>query len=370
MTSHDTGAPRAGDTVVLLGTKRGLFLLRSRDRITWECEATALSGTQVYHAALDLRGGRQRIFAADNGDFFGTFLRYSDDFGQTWREPERGIQFPEESGLSLKNIWMIEPGRRSEPDVVYAGVDPATLWVSEDAGVTWSLNEALANHPTRSEWNPGAGGLCLHTIIPDYSNPARMWLGISAVGCLRTDDNGQSWQFMNKNTRASFLPDPYPEFGQCLHRMTQHPTQPEILYQQNHCGIYKTEDGAESWTDIQGELPSEFGFPIALDAHHPDTVYTVVERPDGRCNVGDDFTVYRTQDGGASWQPLTNGLPQGQGVRLGVLRHGMCTDSHDPCGVYVGTNTGQLFVSADGGEQWRLAADYLPPIYSVSVAVL
>jgi hypothetical protein len=345
-------------------------MLRSRDRITWDCTPTTLAGTSIYHAMLDQRAGRQRIFAADNGAFFGTFLRYSDDFGQTWHEPERGIQFPEESGLSLANIWLIEPGRRSEPDVVYAGVDPASLWVSEDAGVTWSMNAGLANHPTRAEWQAGGGGLCLHTIVPDYADPARMWVGISSVGCLRSDDNGQSWQFMNKNTRAGFLPDSYPEFGQCLHRMAQHPSQPNILYQQNHCGIYKSEDGAESWTDIQRDLPSEFGFPIAIDPGHPDTVFVIVENQEGRNNFGEQFTVYRTQDGGATWQSLTNGLPHGAGVRLGVLRHGMVTDSHDSCGVYVGTNTGQLFASADGGESWRMAADYLPPIYSVSVAVM
>ncbi len=368
--SHDsTITPRPGDTVALLGTKRGLYLLRSRDRITWECAPTTLAGTRVYNATLDQRGGRHRIYAADNGDFFGTFLRYSDDFGQTWHEPERGIQFPEESGLSLANIWVIEPGRASEPDVVYVGVDPASLWVSEDAGVTWSLNAGLAEHPTRSQWNPGAGGLCLHTIVPDYSNPQRMWVGISAVGCVRTDDNGKTWQFMNKNTRASFFPDPYPEFGQCLHRMTQHPTEPNTLYQQNHCGIYKSVDGGESWIDIQRDLPSEFGFPIALDRNHPDTVFTIVET-EGRNNFGEQFTVYRTRDGGEQWETLTNGLPSGSGVRLGVLRHGMTTDSHDPCGVYVGTNTGQIFVSSDAGDSWRLAADYLPSIYSVNVAVI
>ncbi len=369
MANSDTAAPRTGDTVVLVGTKRGLFMLSSRDRITWDCAPVGLAGTRVYYAALDQRGGRRRIFAADNGDFFGTFLRYSDDFGQSWVEPERGIQFPEGSGLSLSNIWLIEPGRRSEPDVVYVGVDPASLWVSEDAGVTWTMNAGLANHPTRAEWSPGAGGLCLHTIIPDYANPARMWVGISAVGCLRTDDYGESWQFMNKNVRASFQPEIYPEYGQCLHRMTQHPSQPNVLYQQNHCGIYKSEDGGENWIDIQRDMPSEFGFPIALDPSHPDTVFVVVET-DGRNNFGDQFTVYRTQDGGDNWQSLTNGLPHGPGVRLGVLRHGMCADSHDSCGVYVGTNTGQLFASADAGDSWRLIADYLPSIYSVSVAVV
>lgn len=369
--AYDNAAePHPGETVVLLGTKRGLFIMRSRDRITWECAEPTLAGKRIYYAALDQRGGRQRMFAADNDDFFGTYLRYSDDFGQTWHEPERGIQFPEDSGLSLKNIWVIEPGRASEPDVIYAGVDPATLWVSRDAGVTWELNEGLATMPARAEWSPGAGGLCLHTIVPDYSNPDRMWVGISAVGCLRTDDNGKSWRYMNKNTRAGFLPDPYPEYGQCLHRMTQHPTQPNVLYQQNHCGVYKSEDGGENWIDIQRDLPSEFGFPIALDHNHPDTAFVIVENPEGRNNFGEQFTVYRTRDGGDQWESLTNGLPHGPGVRLGVLRHGMCADRADPCGVYVGTNTGQLFVSADGGDSWNVAADFLPPIYSVFVTTL
>ncbi|MEO7000825.1 MAG: sialidase family protein [Ktedonobacterales bacterium] len=369
MTVHNATKLHTGDTLLLLGTKRGLYVARSRDRKTWTFEPTTLAAMPIYYATLDQRE-KQRIFAAENGAFFGSFLRYSDDLGDTWHEPERGIQFPEESGESLKNIWVVEPGREAEPQVVYAGVDPANLWVSEDAGVTWNLNAGLANHATREHWNPGAGGLCLHTIIADYANPDRMWVGISAVGCVRTTDGGKTWQFMNKNTRADFMPDKYPEFGQCLHRMTQHPTQPDTLYQQNHCGVYKSENGGEDWTDIQGSLPSEFGFPIALDASHPDTVFVVVEHGMGRHNVGDQFTVYRTQNGGTTWEALTEGLPQGSAVRLGVLRHGMCADTHDPCGVYVGTNTGQLFGSADGGDSWRLLADFLPPIYSVTAAVI
>ncbi len=366
--AHDTDYP-AGTVVLLVGTRRGLFILTSRDRETWDTHPTALNGHRIYNATLDQRAGC-RIFAADNGDFFGTFLRFSDDFGQTWQEPERGIQFPPESGLKLANIWVIEPGRPTEPHTVYAGVDPASLWVSHDRGVIWELNQGLATHPTRERWEPGAGGLCLHTIVPDASNEARMWVGVSAVGCIRTDDNGQTWTFANKNTRADFLPEKYPEYGQCIHRLVQHPTMPDVLYQQNHCGIYKSTNGGEEWVDIRSNLPSEFGFPIALDAHRPDTVFVVVEEPAGRHNVGEQFTVYRTRDGGGQWEPLTAGLPEGPGVRLGVLRHGMCADTLDPCGVYVGTNTGQLFASNDGGDTWRLIVEYLPSVYSVTAAVL
>lgn len=265
---------------------------------------------------------------------------------------------------------MIEAGRADEPETVYAGVDPASLWISRDAGKTWTLNAHLAHHPTRERWEPGAGGLCLHTIVPDYANPSRMWIGISAVGCMRTDDGGESWQFLNKNVRASFLPDPYPEFGQCIHRFVQHPTNPNVLYQQNHCGIYKSTNAGDDWTDIQHNLPSEFGFPIALDAHHPDTVYVVVEDPMVRDNVGKQFTIYRTENGGEQWEPLTNGLPEGEGISLGVLRHALCADTLDPCGVYVGTNTGQLFASRDRGDRWQLIADFLPPIYAVTATTI
>ena len=367
MAQHSTH--KEGTVVLMVGTKRGLFLLTSPDRERWEVQGPMLKGRRIFNAALDQRGGRRRLFAAENGDFFGTYLRYSDDFGVTWQEPERGIQFPEESGFKLENIWLIEPGRESEPETLYVGVDPANLWESHDGGVNWELNEALANHPTRDQWNPGAGGLCLHTIVPDPSNASRMWIGISAVGCIRTDDGGQSWKFVNKNTRAGFLPDPYPEFGQCIHRFVQHPTQPDTLYQQNHCGIYKTNNAGDDWIDIQHNLPSEFGFPIALDVHNPDTVYTIVE-DEGRSNVGKQFVVYRTTNGGEHWESLTRGLPEGNEVALGVLRHGMTTDTLNPCGVYVGTNTGQLFASRDRGDSWNLIADFLPSIYSVRAAIV
>ncbi len=357
-----------GTVVLALGTKRGLFLMTSSDRVKWDVHPTSLPAHRIFHAIVDQRADC-RLFAADNGDFFGTFVRYSDDWGETWQEPRQGIQFPQDSDLKLQNIWVFEPGRPDEPETVYAGVDPASLWVSRDRGETWEPNGALLTHPTRARWEPGAGGLCLHTIVPDASSPSRMWVGISAVGCLRTDDGGQSWVFANKNTRAGFQPDLYPEFGQCIHRLVQHPTRPDILYQQNHCGIYKSTNGGDEWIDIQRDLPSEFGFPIALNPQHPDTVYVIVEA-DGRHNIGHQFTVYRTTDGGESWEPLTKGLPGGAQVKLGVLRHGMCTDSLAPCGVYVGTNTGQLFASRDEGDSWELLADFLPPIYSVTATVL
>jgi photosystem II stability/assembly factor-like uncharacterized protein len=360
-----------GTTLLMVGTKRGLFLVTSADRKNWTVTPTAPTIGRVFNATLDQRGGKKRLFAADNGDFFGSFVRYSDDFGQTWTTPEQGngIAFPEGGKLALENIWLIEPGRVDDPDTVYAGVAPASLWVSHDRGATWSMNEGLESHPSRPEWNPGAGGLCLHSIVVDYSRPERMWVGISSVGVLRTDDGGQNWRFANKGTRAGFQPDIYPEFGQCVHRLIQRPDQPNTLYQQNHCGIYRSENAGDDWRDIQGTLPSEFGFPIALDQRNPDTFFTIVEG-EMRANFEDGFQVYRTRDGGESWETLTNGLPVGPEVRLGVLRHGMATDGADPCGVYVGTNTGQLFGSNDQGDSWSVIADYLPSIYSVTATVI
>jgi hypothetical protein len=363
-TSYPTG------TILLLaGTKRGLFILSSQDRRTWTVDAQSLKGKRIFNTYLDQRNGG-RMFAADNDDWFGSYLRYSDDLGKTWHEPSQGIQFSEESGLKLKNIWIVQPGRDDEPQTVYAGIDPASLWVSTDGGETWDPDPGLLNHPTRDRWGPGAGGLCLHSIVPDYSNPDRMWVGISAVGCMRTDDGGKTWKHVNKNTRNDFLPDIYPEYGQCIHRLTQHPTKPDTLYQQNHCGVYKSENGGDDWIDIQGSLPSSFGFPIAVDAHHPETIFTIVEDGQQRNNVTSQFSVYRTQDAGDSWEELTNGLPAGEGVRLGVLRHGMCADSLDPCGVYVGTNTGQIFASNDCGDSWNLIADFLPSVFSVTTAIV
>jgi hypothetical protein len=358
-----------GHVIITVGTKKGLFLLSSVDRHSWDVRGPLLRGHRIFNAIIDPRNN-YRLFAADNGDFFGSFLRYSDDFGETWLEPERGLQFSAESGEKLNAIWLIEPGRATEPGVLYAGADPASLWMSSDGGLNWELNAGLATHPTRDRWEPGGAGLCLHTILPDPSNAARMWVAISAVGCLRSDDAGKSWTFANNNVRVDFQPTKYPEFGQCVHHVIQNPLQTEVLYQQNHCGIYKSVNGGDDWIDIQQNLPSDFGFPIALDPQHPETLYVVVEDTETRQNMGQQFTIYRSENAGEQWKPLTQGLPKGSGVGLGVLRQALCTDTKDPCGVYVGTTTGQLFASADRGENWQMIADFLPPIYSVTTTIL
>lgn len=360
-----------GTVVVLAGTKRGLFMLTSRDRRSWRNEGQIFPTSRVFNAVLDQRLS-PRIFVTDNGDIFGSAIKFSDDFGETWQEAKQGIRFPKESGRKLENVWIIEPGRATEPETVYAGVDPASLWVSEDRGETWELNEGLESHPTRPKWEPGLGGLCLHSIVPDPVDPSRMWVAASAVGCFRTDDGGRTWTPMNKGVPVRHLPVEYPEFGQCVHRLIPHPAEPETLYQQNHYGLFATRDGGREWADIRSNLPSFFGFPMGMDRKHPDTLYVVVETDptQGRHNIGDQFSVYRTDDAGKRWRRLTKGLPKGPGVRLGVLRHALATDSKDPVGVYVGTSTGQLFASRDRGDSWQLMADFLPSIYSVTAGVL
>lgn len=360
-----------GSTVLLVGTKRGLFMFSSRDRKRWRSDGQIFPTSRVFNAVLDQRMS-PRIFATDNGDIFGSFVAYSDDLGDSWTPAKRGIKFPASGGRAVENLWIVEPGRATEPETLYAGADPASLWISNDRGETWDLNEALEAHPSRASWMPGLGGLCLHSIVPDHANKARMWVAASAVGVIRSDDAGKTWAFKNAGVPARHLPETFPEFGQCVHRLLQHPSEPNRLVQQNHWGLFASRDAGESWEDIQSNLPNFFGFPMAMDRANPDTLFACVETsPDqGRHNIGDQFTVYRTDDAGGKWKPLTRGLPKGKHVRLGVLRHAMCTDEKDPVGVYVGTNTGQLFASADRGETWATVADYMPQIFSVSAAVI
>lgn len=360
-----------GTVVLLAGTKRGLFMFSSKDRRSWTSEGQIFPTSRVFNAILDQRLS-PRIFATDNQDIFGSSVSYSDDFGASWTPAKRGIKFDESSGRTVENVWIVQPGRSREPETVYAGIDPASLWTSHDRGETWELNEGLEAHPTRENWQPGLGGLCLHSIVPDETNPSRMWVAASAVGVLRTDDGGKTWAFKNTGVPARHMPEIYPEYGQCVHRLLQHPGAPETLYQQNHWGHFASTDGGETWTDIQANLPSFFGFPMAMDRSHPDTLFVCAETsPEaGRHNIGDQFAVYRTDDAGKSWTTLTSGLPGGAHVRLGVLRHAMCADTEDPVGVYVGTNTGQLFASADRGDTWTTVADFMPQIFSVNVATI
>lgn len=365
-------APKKGDVVLLVGTVKGLFLARAgRPRARWDFGGPHFPGSGVYAAAYDGRAGRRRLWAGASSMHWGATIHRSDDFGRTWTGPEESaLRFPEGAGQSLKQVWQITPGRADEPNRLYCGVDPAALFESPDGGKSWAPVAGLFEHPNRPRWAPGGGGLCLHTIVPDPTRRARTWVAISTGGVYRTDDGGRSWAPKNRGIRAEFLPDKHPEFGQCVHKVVHHPARPDRLFIQNHWGLYRSDDGAESWRDVAHGVPSDFGFAMAIHPHDPETVYIVPLESDlFRCTPGARFRVYRTRNGGESWQALTRGLPQKDAYET-VLRDALATDSLDPAGVYVGTRSGKLFASRDGGTSWQRLADGLPSIVCVKAALV
>ncbi len=371
--SLDTpSAPSRGDVVLLVGTMKGAFLFRSdASRKEWRVEGPYFKGEAVYAMAFDGRGGRHRTLAATKSWHWGAVIHSSDDLGATWTAPDRqNVRFPESAGQALENIWQIRPGRESEPDVLYAGVEPAALFRSEDGGDTWAPVQGLLETEDRKRWTPGGGGLCLHTIVLDHADPRRMGVAVSTGGFYRTEDGGETWRACNHGVRAEFLPDKHPEFGQCVHKVVNHPSRPERLFLQNHWGLYRSDDWGDSWTDIANGVPSDFGFAMEVNPHEPDTAYIVPLESDGFRVVPEArLRVYRTRDAGASWEPLSNGLPQ-EGAYETVLRDGMTADSLDPAGIYFGTRSGKLYGSADAGDSWREIADALPPVLCVKAAVL
>ena len=364
-------SPRPGDVLILVGTMKGAFIVRSdARRQEWDVGGQYFPGSAVYATAFDARAGRHRLWAGPHSMHWGGLLRSSDDFGKTWTNPEQAnVKFPESSGAALAQIWQIVPGRESEPDTLYCGVEPAALFVSRDAGETWSLSEGLWNHPHRPQWQPGGGGLCLHTILPDPERPDRMRIAVSAAGMYVTDDRGVSWRASNKGVRADFLPEKYPEFGQCVHKVAQARRRPDRMFLQNHWGLYRSDDRGESWTDIANGVPSDFGFPMAIHPHDPDTAWIVpLESDEFRCTPEGKLRVYRTRDGGARWEAQTDGLPQ-DGAYETVLRDALAVDAIEPHGVYFGTRSGKLFGSADEGTRWSTLLDGLPPVISVKTAI-
>ena len=363
---------RAGDVVILVGTAKGAFLCWSdRARRTWRIDGPHFKGESVYAMALDQRGGRRRILAGTRSFHWGSVIRSSDDLGATWSAPERqNIKFPAGTDLALTQVWQIRPGPPDDPDLLYAGVEPAALFESRDGGDSWTLVEGLHSHEHRAQWQPGGGGLCLHTIVLDPANPKRILIAISTGGVYRSDDGGRTWQARNKGVRAEFLPDKHPEFGQCVHKVARAASGTGRLFLQNHWGLYRTDDWGDTWHDVANGVPSDFGFALDTHPHERDTAYIVPLESDGfRCVPEAKLRVYRTRDAGASWQPLTRGLPQEDAYET-VLRDGLCTDSLRPAGVYFGTRSGKLFASADDGDSWQAIADGLPSIACVKVALL
>jgi photosystem II stability/assembly factor-like uncharacterized protein len=365
---------KAGDTLVLVGTMKGAFVFRSDGaRKKWDAAGPYFPGRSVYAMNFDSRNGRQRLWAAVNSSYWGSFLSSSNDFGKTWSDPEAyNIKFPEGSEVSLKQIWQIVPGHPSEPDTLYCGVEPAALFKSTDAGETWSLVRGLFDHPHRTQWMPGGGGLCLHTVLPDPSNDQRLFVAISTGGVYRTDDGGENWQPRNKGIRAKFLPpdQQFPEWGQCVHKVVRHPSTPNRMFLQHHWGVYRSDDSGDSWQDIGQGLPSDFGFALEIDPHDANTVYLIpIESDEFRCTPEAKLRVYRTRNAGESWEALTEGLPQQDAFET-ILRDSMKADTNDPTGLYFGTRNGKLFGSSDGGDSWSSIAEGLPAITCVKTATI
>jgi photosystem II stability/assembly factor-like uncharacterized protein len=349
---------------VLVGTRKGLFVITGDEsRREWSIEGPQLSGWEVLHAIRDPRDGV--LHAATNNWVYGATAHRSSDGGQTWERAE-GIGLPEESGLTWEKSWHVEPGHESQPNTLWLGGTPGALFRTDDGGTAWEPVRSLLEHPTRERWQPGAGGMCTHSIQLDPSDPQRIYVGISAAGVFRSDDGGTSWTPANSGTAADFMPDdPFPEVGQCVHKLLLHPARPDRLWQQNHCGVYRSDNRGESWERLEGNgLPSGFGFPLALDPVDPDAAFVVPEEgAENRVTSNGRLGVYRTRDRGASWELLTDGLPEN--AWQSVKREGMSFDWLDPAGVYLGTQSGSLFISPDGGDEWHEAARYLPEILSV-----
>jgi photosystem II stability/assembly factor-like uncharacterized protein len=319
-----------------------------------------LEGWGVYHAISDPRDGT--VYAAANHAVYGPTVQRSTDRGNTWTR-SRKIGLPEDSGLTLSATWHVEPGRPEEPETLYLGGAPGVLFQSDDGGETWEVNRGILEHPTRERWFPGAGGMCCHSIQVDPGDLQCLYVGITAAGVFRSDDRGETWQAMNDNVRADFLADPFSEVGQCPHKLLMHPAQPDRLWQQNHFGVYRSDDRGDSWVRVdENGLPSGFGFPLMLDPNDPDKAFVVPEKsPEYHYSPAGRLAVYGTSDGGETWEPMADGLPEQ--AWAAVLREASAYDSDS---LYFGTQSGSFFALTDG-DRWVEAARHLPPILSVEV---
>ena len=362
---------------LLVGTRKGAFIIEADGkRKDWRVSEPFFGGWEMYH----LKGSPaepNRIWASQSSGWFGQQLQRSDDGGKSWNPVGNEFRYDGVPGShqfydgtphpwEFKRVWHLEPSL-TDPDTVFAGVEDAALFRSTDGGTSWSELSGLRTHSTGSAWAPGAGGLCLHTILIDPKNAERMFVAISAAGCFRTEDGGKSWRPITKGLSSNFLPDPTAEIGHCVHRIALHPSRPDTLYMQKHWDVMRSDDAGDSWREISGNLPSDFGFVVDVHAHEPETIYVIPIKSDSEHFPPDGkLRVYRSRTGGNEWEPLTKGLPQ-KDCYVNVLRDAMCVDSLDPCGIYFGTSGGQVYGSRDGGDSWEAIARDLPAVMSVEV---
>ncbi|GAA2157102.1 sialidase family protein [Kitasatospora kazusensis] len=359
------------ETLLAVGTQKGLFLGRSTDRARWEFTGPHFQMNAVYSTAVDRRGGRTRLLVGADSSHWGPSVWWSDDLGASWQEPASpAVRFPEHTGTSLERVWQLQPAGAEAPGVVYAGTQPAALFRSTDGGESFALVEALWSHPQRAEWAAGFGGQGLHTIVTDPRDASAVTVAVSTGGVYRTADGGESWHPANTGIRAGFLPDEYPEFGQCVHKVAPDPLDHDRLYLQNHGGVYRSDDGGGHWQDIGDGLPATFGFGIATHPRDSGTAYLFPLDADyARLPAGRRCRVFRTRDAGENWLPLSQGLPQQAHYGV-VLRDALCTDDGEPAGVYFGNRNGEVYGSADDGDSWSLITSHLPDVLCVRAATL
>jgi len=365
---------------VLVGTKKGAFILTSDGaRKNWDVSGPHFAGWEIYH----LKGSPadpNRIYASQTSAWFGQVLQRSNDGGKTWEPVGNKFAYNGTPGTHLwydgtphpwefARVWHIEPSL-TDPDTIYAGVQDAAFFRSTDGAQNWEELPGLREHRTASQWSPGAGGLCLHTILIDPNNADRMFIAISAAGAFRTDDGGMSWTPINKGLNSAQIPNPTAEVGHCVHRLAMHASRPDVLFMQKHWDVMRTDNAGESWHEVSGNLPTDFGFVIDVHTHEPDTIFVVPIKSDSEHFVPDGkLRVYRSKTGGNEWEALTNGLPQ-KDCYVNVLRDAMAVDSLDSCGVYFGTSGGQVYASADAGDHWMPIVRDLPAVLSVEVQTL
>ena len=365
---------------VLVGTRKGAFILTADGkRRSWEVSGPHFGGWEIYH----LKGSPAdpgRLYASQTSGWFGQQVQRSNDGGKTWEPVGNQFTYDGVPGThqwydgtphpwEFKRAWHFEPSL-DDPDTVYAGVEDAALFRSRDGGKTWEELSGLRRHATGSRWQPGAGGMCLHTILLDPATPGRMYVAISAAGAFRSDDGGGSWRPVNRGLKSPFLPEPEAEVGHCVHRIAVNRARPATLFMQKHWDVMRSDDAGESWHEVSGNLPSDFGFPIEVHPHEPETVYVVPIKSDSEHYPPDGkLRVYRSRTGGNEWEALTKGLPQ-RDCYVNVLRDASSVDALDPCGIYFGTTGGQVYASADAGDRWAPVVRDLPAVLSVEVQTL